>query len=45
MGGPWFTVVEDGAPAVVVERIWISNGTEHEAVRVELEVKLEESEV
>ncbi len=44
MAGPWFTVQESGEGWKHVDSIWISNGVDHEKVRVEIRVQLEESE-
>ena len=43
MAGPWFTVIESGDDWNEMETIWISNGRDHERVRVELQVRLEEA--
>ncbi len=43
MAGPWFTVVESGNEWQELDSIWISNGSDHERVRVEIQVRLEEA--
>ena len=41
MGGPWFAVTESGSGWHEMAEIWISNGRDHEKVRVEFQVELE----
>jgi hypothetical protein len=42
VAGPWFTVQESGRDWQELDRIWLSNGTEHTRVRVELKMRLED---
>ncbi len=44
MAGPWFAVQESGGDWQHVDTIRISNGERHERVRVELRVRLAETE-
>ena len=43
MAGPWFTVRESGPDWEEVDVIWISNGEDHDRVRVEMRVELVEN--
>ncbi len=42
MAGPWFTVQESGTTWQTIDTFWISNGREHEKVRLEIRTQLEE---
>ena len=42
MAGPWFTVLKSGSDWQQLESIWISNGSDHEKVTVEIRVQLED---
>ena len=42
VAGPWFTVQRSGDDWQVLDRIWISNGSNNSIGRVELRVELEE---
>lgn len=44
MAGPWFAVTTSGNEWQDMETTWVSNGTEHEPVRVQFRVELDKTD-
>lgn len=42
--GPWFTVQKSGDDWKELDTVWLSNGSEHVQVKVEIRMALEEME-